>query len=64
MMDGEREDEVESIKVKLKSTSEDKIIFNRLYLIIGGYGSMSWNALDCAVHAPLTTFKMGREHFH
>ena len=57
MMGWGREDEVESIKCEIKNRHlEDKIILTGY---IDNWDDMAahWNALDCAVHAPLTTLR-------
>ena len=57
MMGWGREDEVKSIKCEIKNRHlEDKIILTGY---IDNWDDMAahWNALDCAVHAPLTTLR-------
>lgn len=52
-----REDEVESIKCEIKNRHlEDKIILTG-YIDSWDEMAAHWNALDCAVHVPLTTLR-------
>lgn len=57
MMGWGREDEVESIKKEIKKRNfQDKVILTGY---IDNWKDMAehWNALDCAIHAPLTTLR-------
>lgn len=57
MMGWGREDEVESIKCEIKNRHlEDKIILTG-YIDSWDEMAAHWNALDCAVHVPLTTLR-------